>query len=180
MTAALALAAVGVVAATFMLHKERAWTMEAPRAQYPVAAVQFIHDHGLRGNMLAFFDWGEMCIWELPDSRVSIDGRLDTCYPRDVIAAHWKFYNAQPVDRAALDIGRADFALLPANLAGAFTLTRQDRWQAVYSDNLAVVLVKNRAQFPKLAGLTLPVQGGPAATQGRAAFPSPSSRQIGL
>jgi hypothetical protein len=164
-------ASVGSVVATLTLHKERAWTMEVPRRQYPVAAVQFIQQHELRGNLLVFFDWGEMCLWELPDSRVSIDGRLDTCYPPDVIAAHWKFYNAEPFDSATLDVSRADFALLPSKLAGSMALAKRDGWQAVYFDELAVVLVKKSGQFPKLAGVKLPVQGDPNATEGRSAFP---------
>jgi hypothetical protein len=170
-SALLLFASAGSIAATFTLHKERAWTMEVPRRQYPVAAVQFIQQHELHGNLLVFFDWGEMCLWELPDSRVSIDGRLDTCYPPDVIAAHWKFYNAEPFDSAVLDVNRADFALLPSKLAGALTLAKQYGWQAVYFDNLAVVLVKKPGQFPKLAGIKLPVQGDANATEGRAAFP---------
>ncbi|HTY88904.1 MAG TPA: hypothetical protein VMB80_15675 [Candidatus Acidoferrum sp.] len=172
LTTILWLASIGILAATFTLHKERAWTMEVPRRQYPVSAVQFIHEHGLRGNLLVFFDWGEMCIWELPDSRVSLDGRLDTCYPRDLIDAHWKFYNGEPAAETGLDLGRADFALLPANLAGTLTLVKQSGWVPVYLDGLAVVLVKNPNQFPKLNGLTLPVQGGPPAIQGRAPFPA--------
>jgi hypothetical protein len=163
-------ASAGSIVATVALHKERAWTMEVPRRQYPVAAVQFIQQHELHGNLLVFFDWGEMCLWELPDSRVSIDGRLDTCYPLDVIAAHWKFYNAAPFDSAALDVSRADFALLPSKLAGALTLAKQYGWQAVYFDDLAVVLVKKPGQFPKLAGVKLPAQGGSNSTKGRAAF----------
>jgi len=169
--ALLLFASTGIVAVTFTLHKERAWTMEIPRRQYPVAAVQFIQQHELHGKLLVFFDWGEMCLWELPDSRVSIDGRLDTCYPPGVIAAHWKFYNAEPFDSAALDVNRADFALLPSRLAGALALAKQDGWQGVYFDNLAVVLVKNPNQFPKLAGLKLPVEGDTDATEGRAALP---------
>ena len=164
-------ASAGSIAATLALHKERAGTMEVPRNEYPVAAVKFIQQHELRGNLLVFFDWGEMCLWELPDSRVSIDGRLDTCYPPDVIGAHWKFYNAEPFENAALDLSRADFALLPSKLAGALQLAKQDGWQAVYFDNLAVVLVKNVNQFPKLAGTKLPAQGDSDATEGRAAFP---------
>jgi hypothetical protein len=171
-TTLLLIASAGSVAATLMLHKERAETMEIPRGQYPVAAVQFIQQHELRGNLLVFFDWGEMCLWELPDSRVSIDGRLDTCYPLDVINAHWKFYNAESFNPSALDLSRADFALLPSKLAGALSLTKQYGWQAVYFDNLAVVLVKKTGQYPKLAGLKLPVQGDSNATQGRAVFPT--------
>jgi len=118
-----------------------------------------------------------MCLWELPDSRVSLDGRLDTCYPREVIAAHWKFYNDEPADKTALDIDRADFALLPVNLAGGLALVKKHGWQAVYLDNLAVVLVKDPKQFPKLNGLALPVKGGIQASQGRAQFPAlPSAR----
>jgi hypothetical protein len=169
-TILLLFASAGSVAATLALHKERAWTMEVPRRQYPVAAMQFIQQHELHGNLLVFFDWGEMCLWELPDSRVSIDGRLDTCYPLDVIAAHWKFYNAAPFDSAALDVSRADFALLPSKLAGALTLAKQYGWQAVYFDDLAVVLVKKPEQFPKLAGVKLPAQGDSNSTKGRAAF----------
>ncbi len=177
LTAILLLASVGILAAAFTLHKERAWTMEVPRRQYPVSAVQFIRENGLRGNLLVFFDWGEMCIWELPDSRVSLDGRLDTCYPREVINAHWKFYNGEPATGNALDLDRAGFALLPANLAGALMLVKQHGWQPVYVDDLAVVLAKNPGQFPKLDGLKLPIQGGPQATQGRTPFPAlPSLR----
>jgi hypothetical protein len=168
----------GILAATFTLHKERFWTMEVPRRQYPVSAVRFIREHGLRGNLLAFFDWGEMCIWELPDSLISLDGRLDTSYPPEVIAAHWKFYNAEPADETALDIGRADFALLPVNLAGASALAKRPGWQAVYFDNLAVVLVKYSGQFPKLNGLEFPIEGGSQATQGRAVFPDLPSLRI--
>jgi hypothetical protein len=182
LTAVLALAAVGILAATRTLHKERAWTMEVPRQQYPVSAVQFIREHELRGNLLVFFDWGEMCIWELPDSRVSLDGRLDTCYPREVINAHWKFYNDEPMDKTALEIERADFALLPVNLAGALALAKQHGWSAVYLDDLAIVLVKDPNQFPKLNGLirlTFPIKGDARATQGRAPFPAlPSARII--
>jgi hypothetical protein len=178
LAAAFMFASTGIIAAAFTLHKEQVWTMEVPRQQYPVSAVQFIREHGLRGNLLVFFDWGEMCIWELPDSRVSLDGRLDTCYPRGVITAHWKFYNAEPAAGTALDIERADFALLPINLPGALALVKQHGWQAAYLDNLAVVLVKNPGQFPKLNGLKLPIQGDPQATRGRAAFPALPSLRI--
>ena len=162
----------GVMVATCTLHKKHFWTMEIPRAQYPVAAIDFIRQHNLHGNLVVFFDWGEMCFWDLPDSRVSIDGRLDSVYSPAIIAAHWKLYNGEPFDTNALDILQADYALLPSNLVGGFALKQRYGWQFVYVDDLAVVLVKNVRQFPELAGLALPVQGSPAATQGREPFPN--------
>ncbi|HEY1663779.1 MAG TPA: hypothetical protein VGI03_15285 [Verrucomicrobiae bacterium] len=172
LTAIFSLLVVAILLSTLFLHKQRAWTMEVPRAQYPVSAIQFIQQHDLHGNLLVFFDWGEMCLWELPDSHVSIDGRLDTCYPADVITAHWQLYNADPFDTNSVDINRADFVLLPGNLAGSLALAKNDGWHPVYFDDLAVVLVKNLGQFQELAGLKLPVDGGTNAIQGRAAFPN--------
>ena len=93
-------------------------------------------------------------------------------YSPAVIAAHWHLYNGEPFDTNALDLARADFALLPSHLAGSLALVKNDRWQPVYYDNLAVVLVKNPAPFPKLGGLKPPVQGLPAATEGRDPFPN--------
>lgn len=147
------------------------FTMEAPRSQYPLAAASFIREHELRGNMLVFFDWGEMVLWQLPDCSPSIDGRLDTCYTRRVIAAHWNFYNGETVDPAALDLARADLALLPAKLVGAHHLAQAADWKVVYVDPLAVVLVRGAERFPKLAGINLPVQQGEEVVQGREPFP---------
>jgi hypothetical protein len=172
LTVVLALASAGIIFATCALHKKHFWTMEIPRAQYPVAAIQFIRQHDLHGNLLVFFDWGEMCIWDLPDSPVSIDGRLDSVFSPAVIDAHWKFYNGEPFDTNVLNLARADYALLPTHLVGAAMLAQNDKWHAVYYDYCAVVLVKNPAQFPKLAGLALPIQGPPTATEGREAFPN--------
>ncbi|HEV2327424.1 MAG TPA: hypothetical protein VGY56_01400 [Verrucomicrobiae bacterium] len=172
LTIILALSSAGIIAATFTLHKKHFWTMEVPRAQYPVAAIQFIQQHNLHGNLLVYFDWGEMCIWNLPKSPVSIDGRLDSVYSPAVIDAHWKLYKGEPFDTDAVILARADFALLPSDLAGAKALVQDARWRAVYYDHCAVVLVKNPTQFPRLAGLALPVQGPASATEGRDVFPN--------
>jgi len=178
LAALFALVSAGIITATFTLHKKHFWTMEVPRAQYPVAAIDFIKQHDLNGNLLVFFDWGEMCIWNLPNSRVSMDGRLDSVYSPNLIAAHWKLYNGEPFDTNVLNLASADYALLPSHLAGSLALAKNDGWQPVYYDDLAVVLVKNPRQFPGLTGLKLPVQGDPSATEGRDAFPNHLARPV--
>jgi hypothetical protein len=173
------LLSLGILAGTFTLHKEHPLTMKVPANRYPLAAVDFIRRHELHGNTLSFFDWGEMCLWELPECFPSMDARMDDCYPRDFIREHWAFYNGQPYDRKALDPGRADLALLPANLAGALALAKEPGWQAVYVDDLAVVLVRDARRFPKLPADRLPVQGGASATTGSACFPNSAPRWEG-
>jgi hypothetical protein len=163
--------AIGECAGTFLLHKEHPLTMEVPRSQYPLSAIHFIRAHGLSGNLLVFFDWGEMCLWELPQCAPSIDGRWETCYPRELIPEHWKFYRDEPADGHVLDIRKADLALLPENLAGAHALSSKYGWQVVYYDKLAVVLVRDPSHYPLLASIKLPEAGAADAAEGRAAFP---------
>jgi hypothetical protein len=163
---------------TVTLHKENAFTMEVPRKQYPVAAVQFMQQHDLKGNLLVFFDWGEMALWELPECPVSIDGRLDTCYPRPFISEHWRFFNGEAIDPKVLDIEKGDLALLPTNLAGAFSLAKLPGWEPVYVDDLAVVLARDAGRFPKLRALKKPVPGAKEAMVGRAAFPEQNPRWL--
>jgi len=167
---------VGVAVSMFTLHKEHPLTMEAPRSRYPVGAVDFLLNNQLRGRMLAFFDWGEMVIFEAPGCSPSMDGRLDECYSRELIAAHWNFYNGAPFDQKLLNPDQADLALLPGNLAGAGELARRPGWKAVYFDDTAVILARDAGRFPKLQKLNLPVAGPAGAARGRARFPDRNPR----
>jgi hypothetical protein len=169
-------AGAAIATATFTLHKEHPLTMEVPAAQYPNGAIAFLRENKISGKMLVFFDWGEMVIFELPDCPPSIDGRLDTCYPRELIAAHWKFFNGEPFDHKILDLEEADLALLPSNLAGAKSLAGQPEWKAIYFDDTAVILARNWEHFPALAHFSLPVQGLKISGLGRAAFPDHNPR----
>jgi hypothetical protein len=172
----LGVTAFAIAVATFTLHKDHPLTMEVPRSRYPTAAVEFIQSHHLRGKLLSFFDWGDLVIFHLPDCPPSIDGRLDACYPRPLIAAHWKFYNAEEVDQSVLPIDQADLALLPTRLAGGLALRERPGWRAIYFDATAVILARNCERFPDLSGLHLPVQGAADASVGRAPFPDRSPR----
>ena len=175
-TGLLALISVGIGLATFTLHKEHPLTMEVPRSEYPTGAVDFLREHQLHGRMLTFFDWGEMVIFELPGCPPSMDGRLDTCYSRELIDAHWKFYNGEPFDGNVLDVDQADLALLPANLAGTAALAQRPGWTVIYHDDLAALLVRDVGRFPELSSRSLPVAGSKSAVLGRAPFPNLSPR----
>jgi hypothetical protein len=167
-----------IVIATFTLHKEHPLTMEVPRSRYPTAAVEFIRDYQLHGKMLNFFDWGDMIIFQLPNCAPSIDGRLDACYPRSLIVAHWRLYNGEDVDQSTLPIDQADFALLPSNLAGTVVLRDRPGWQIVYFDETAALLVRDIRRFPALNDLHLPVQGSREASLGRIPFPNQNPRSV--
>jgi hypothetical protein len=164
------------VASVVCLHdsvappRQHPFTLEVEKDVFPVAAIAFMHEHGLAGNTVTFFDWGQEVLWELPDNPVSFDGRLDTVYPGAVMEAHWDLYAGRRLD-PALALDRAETALLPTG-SGGVDLLRHAGWKTVYRDPLATVLVKSPAHFPQLSTLQLPVLAGPAAVTGRVDFPA--------
>jgi hypothetical protein len=149
--------------------REHPFTIEVPRNTYPVAAIEFMRHHGLTGNTLTFFDWGQEVLWELPFNPVSFDGRLDTVYSNEIMEAHWRLYAGSPPG-PALDLDKADVALLPNASAGVNYLLRNG-WRTVYHDLLAAVLVHDLARRPALAPLGRPAAGDSRVVQGRAPFP---------
>jgi hypothetical protein len=167
----------GTAFAAVTLHKNNPCKMEIPSSKFPNGAVSFLTEYKISGKMLVFFDWGEMVIFHLPNCPPSIDGRLDTCYPPELIKAHWKFYNAEPFDEKVLNVDAADFALLPANLVGAGALAKRPDWKAIYYDDTAVVLAHHPERFAQLAKLTLPVKGATIVGLGRVALPDRSPRE---
>lgn len=168
--ALLIMATIGTLAASPVWRGGRL-NMEIPNDQYPVAAVEFIKQARIEGNLLVWFDWGEMCIWELPACPVSIDGRLDTCYPMPLIAAHWRFYNGGLETGPELDLRQADLALLPVGLKGWRALAALPDWRPVYRDELAELWVRSPDRFPELLKRPFPFQAPPESTRGRSPFP---------
>lgn len=150
--------------------KERILTLEVPRNLYPVAAMTFMREAGLQGRLLNYFDWGQQAMWELPQTRVSFDGRLDTCYSRAMIAAHWAFYRGASGWEGVLPVEQAEVALLPTGAGGMEILLKKFGWKLVYQDPLASVAVSGTAKFPGLTG-TGPVVREEEVLAGRDPFP---------
>ncbi|HZP60613.1 MAG TPA: hypothetical protein VFB27_09860, partial [Opitutaceae bacterium] len=96
LAAALFAAGVGAAIGSAFPRGRHLFTMAVERDSFPETAVAFIHDHGLYGRTIIYFDWGQYVLWELPENPVSFDGRLDTVYPGDVMAAHWRLYRGEP------------------------------------------------------------------------------------
>jgi hypothetical protein len=170
-TGLLSITAVAILAASPLARRGHHLTMEVPCDQYPIGAVRFIQQNQIEGNLLVWFDWGELCLWELPACPVSIDGRLDTCYPMALIDAHWRFYAGGIETGPDLDLRQADLALLPVGLKGWKAIAGLPDWHPVYRDTLAELWVRAPDRFPELVKHHLPVQAPAETTIGRVPFP---------
>ena len=69
------------------------------RGEYPVSAMQYLHDQQLHGRTLVTFNWAQYAIGcfaaddgPLRESRVAVDGRFETCFPREITDICFDFW----------------------------------------------------------------------------------------
>ncbi len=130
------------------------------RNEYPVSAMQFLRDRQLHGNVMVTFNWAQYAIAcfaqeQRPNpSLVAIDGRLNTCYPREVLDIYLDFLLGEPTPESrlraptsgpydptlALAYASPDLLLLDREQKPAQRVMadRQD-WVLLYQDSLAQV-----------------------------------------
>ncbi len=151
---AMALLAVGALAVSGFqlssaigLHRSLGLQIFVSPDQFPVDAVRFLKRNHLSGNVALPFDWGEYAIWHLhPDCRVSIDGRYTTAYPDAVIGDAWRFMEgSEGWDRT---LQNASLALVDRRHGTAARLFRSPAWRYVYSDQTALLFVREGTPLP--------------------------------
>lgn len=130
--------------------------LPVPRSTYPVDALQWMADQGVKGNLVVAFNWAQYTLAALgPEVRVSFDGRYDTCYPQEVIDRYFDFHigdrtaryrapGAGPIDPArTLAIDRPDFVLVdrlystPRGVMERAAAGPDAAWSLVYQDGVA-------------------------------------------
>jgi hypothetical protein len=137
----LALSLVAIGGAVAWLRRDLSLQMRVPADRYPVAAVERMKNE--RGNLAVFFNWGEYALYHLyhPDRGVlvSIDGRYETVYPKDVVRANWDFTRGVTGSERFLDTYPADFALYPRDTGGARWLGGATDWELWHQDEFSVL-----------------------------------------
>ncbi|RLT10684.1 MAG: hypothetical protein DWI22_03345 [Planctomycetota bacterium] len=130
------------------------------RAEFPVAAMQFMHDQNLHGKVVVTFNWAQYaigCFAEEHDfarqSRVAVDGRFETCYPREITDIYFDFWlgTNDPKQRyrspqtpafdpaRALEFHAPDLILLSRGQGPSVREMQRhsDDWVLLYQDSMA-------------------------------------------
>lgn len=129
-------------------------SLRVERASYPVAAFEFIERHRLEGRMVTEFNWGQYSLYAFwPRILVSVDGRFDTSYSRQVLDVNLDFMmgddprsrNRSPdtgpfrADRV-LDVGEPNLALIDRQRSDCVRVIEQrSDWVLLYQDAVAQV-----------------------------------------
>jgi hypothetical protein len=124
----------------------------------PRGAVEFMQAHGLHGNVLDDFGWGEYLIFHLaPASKVFIDSRYDMVYPQAVLADYLDFFLVRPRAAAVLGAWPHDFVLLRTAAPVYGFMMAQPGWRIVYRDKTAALFARAGSPAARLKGV--PVEG---------------------
>jgi hypothetical protein len=168
------------------------------RSEYPVAAMQFLHDHQLRGKVVVTFNWAQYAIGCFAadnrgdsQSRVAVDGRFETCYPREITDIYFDFWlgtedpsqryrsdSSSPFDPdAALEFRQPDLILLSREQGPSVRsiVRHQDKWILLYQDSLAQVWGRRTMYGDPLSPLFVPEHNrsiSETRQQGQVAWPA--------
>ncbi len=114
---------------------------------YPLQAVQWAkaHPDQLGSHMYNPYDWGGFLVWQFPEQKVFIDGRM-SCWR---IGNRFVFRDSMSIMFAGAgalqgmqDRYGVDWVLTHSNLPLAQALSNQPDWQLIYSDPIAVIYRK--------------------------------------
>jgi len=106
----------------------------------PVRACDYIRDNHLSGPLFNAYEWGSFLTWYLPGYAVAIDARNDL-YGDEITLRYFKLTHAEIPLSGDVSFVYARTILLQRNAPMAVALSRTPRFKAVYSDDLATVLV---------------------------------------
>jgi hypothetical protein len=112
------------------------------RRIFPVAAVDYIEQQDLRGNIYNLYQWGGYLIWRLyPKEDVFIDGRADV-YGDKFIEEYLEVYRVRKGWRDVLERYNVNSIIIEKDSTFATLLAESPDWQQVYADELAVVFIR--------------------------------------
>jgi hypothetical protein len=128
----------------------------------PTAAVSFMNSHGMTGNVLANYAWGEYVIWHGgPGTKVFIDSRYDLAYPPTVVWDWLAFANNLAGASRTLAAYPHDFVLIEKDSAAAKLMDSQPDWQLIYGDDTARLYARANSPAGHLDSLVFKGSAGP-------------------
>lgn len=110
---------------------------------YPVGAADYIREQQLPAPLFNTFPWGGFLTWYLPEYPVAIDSRIDL-YGPELNAQYVKAMNFEAHYSTFAPLNQAGTILLEKNSTMAKALATVPAFRTVYSDNVAVVLVREQ------------------------------------
>ena len=119
------------------------------KKDYPVAAVTYIKTNVLEGQMFNNYNWGGYLIWQLPEYKTFIDGRMTSWRDNSGYSVledyiNMTYYPDKYVDKIDGYVAAHNIGWALDKKGSKFTnfLIKEKGWVQVYEDESAVLLIK--------------------------------------
>lgn len=115
----------------------------AAAGNYPYEAVNFLKEHP-QERMFNEYGWGGFLIWQLPENKTFIDGRMPG-WKRDergILEDYGKVTDLKEGFEKILDFWRVESILTYPNYALAQYLKIHPNWEKIYEDKTAIIFTR--------------------------------------
>lgn len=131
----------------FLSLNLKSWAVEK---NYPYEAVSYIRNNPIKGNMLNDYSWGGYLIWQLPEYKTFIDGRM-TAWRNDknyLMEDYKKIFGDTDKNSDLLNdyIESYDIKWVlnqpDSNVIKFLKENKSDEWKVVFEDDVSIILKK--------------------------------------
>lgn len=136
----------GVIFAMVWYFPSRLRLEQAVEKRFPVGAVNYLRNHGIRGPLYNTYGAGGYLIWALPQQKVFIDGRGDLYELGGAFNDYLQVASLKPAAFHVLDAYRIQTCLLQRLEPLATVLTQNAGWRQVYTDSTSVIFVRRNSR----------------------------------
>lgn len=135
------------------LRVRKAYTDEAVYAQempapytYPYGAVKYIRENLVPERILNDYNWGGYLVWQLPERKFFIDGRMDNFFKEGKTFAetYWRLVNLMPGWDKSLEDYRIEAVLISKDKPLAQALAASSEWQLLFEDDNSVLFERKK------------------------------------
>jgi hypothetical protein len=113
-------------------------------SQMPYSAVKYLKVNNINGNIFDFYTWGGYLSWQLPDSKVFIDGRMDNFFVSgESFLSEFVYIHQMKEDWYEKLISyHTDLVLIPTSWTQHQQSLENLGWQTITKDDLSILMKK--------------------------------------
>ncbi len=110
------------------------------REDYPLGAIAYMKENGLKGRIWNEFDWGGFIVFSSRDFRTAIDGRTAVLlFPAGILEEWRDTVDVKAGWRERLEKGSPDFVLLYQDDFLSMELAQNPAWRLLYADEISAL-----------------------------------------
>jgi hypothetical protein len=108
-------------------------------------SAKYLIKHNLTQSLYSYYDWGGWLIWNYPQIKPSIDGRMHLWKDNKGYGASLKYYDywmaLKSIDKSTYNV-----VYLPQDRSPIYmelsSLVKQNKWKSVYQDDFSIIVVR--------------------------------------